>query len=135
MKRMAVALAVTLLFGLVAGSALAQGPAKVAGKWEYSTQGPQGPITQEMTVEQDGEKIKVTLKSQRGERSGEGTVKGNDISFTMKFQGRDGTERSFEYKGKVDGDNIKGTIEMGGGGGGGPQGGGPREWSAKRVKE
>lgn len=132
MKRMALGLAAILVLSLmVCGASVAQGNANVAGKWEMSSQGRQGPITQEMTIEQTGDKVKITIKGQRGERTGEGTIKGNNLAFTMKFQRPDGGEISQEYKGTVDGDNIKGTVEMSGGGG---PGGGPREWTAKKVK-
>jgi hypothetical protein len=108
---------------LLAATGYAQA-GKVAGKWELTSEGRQGPMTRDMTIEQDGEKIKGVISGQRGDQEFTGTVKGKDISFTVKFQTPNG-ERTVEYKGTVDGDSMKGTVEMG-----------PRtvEWSAKRAK-
>jgi len=130
-----------LTFGVALSAAQKEEAAKVAGKWEMTSPGRQGNVTREMVIEQTGDKIKGTLKDQRGESPFEGTVKGNKISFTVKRQRPDGGEFTIEYTGTVEGDSIKGTIEMGGGPGGGPGGpgkgpggGGPREWTAKRMK-
>jgi hypothetical protein len=118
----------------MAGAAYAQAPAKVAGKWEMTTQGRQGPVTSTLTLEQDGEKLKGTLSGQRGDAPVTGTIKGNDINFSVTRQTPNG-EFTIEYTGKVDGETMKGTIS-GGPGGGGPGGGQApvREWSAKKAK-
>ena len=100
-------------------------PAKVAGTWEMSMEGPQGTMTQTLTIEQKGEMIKGTIKGPRGETPFEGTVKGNTISFTVKRSTPRG-EMTFEYTGTVEGDTIKGTMR------GGQR---EREWTAKREKK
>lgn len=109
---------------VLAATGYAQQATKVAGKWEMTSEGRQGPMTRDMTIEQEGEKIKGVISSQRGDQELTGTVKGKDISFTVKFQTPNG-ERTVEYKGTVDGDSMKGTVEMG-----------PRtvDWTAKRAK-
>ena len=119
-KICAVVCALALAF---AATGYAQG-AKVAGKWELTSEGRQGPMTRNMTIEQDGEKIKGVISGQRGDQEFTGMVKGKDISFTVKFQTPNG-ERTVEYKGTVDGDSMKGTVEMGQA---------TREWTAKRAK-
>ncbi len=86
----------------------------VSGEWEMTMEIPQrGPITQTLKIVQDGEKITVTMVSQRGESTGEGTVKGKDIEWSVKRTGRDGTERTMTYKGTVEGTTMSGTVEMG----------------------
>ena len=115
---------VALVFGL-ASSALAEEPAKVAGKWEMTSEGRQGPMTQTLTIEQKGETIKGTIQSPRGETPFEGTVKGNKISFTVKRTRPDGVEMVIEYTGTVEGDSMKGTSKVGEF---------TREWTAKRQK-
>lgn len=123
--RMTVLAAMAFALGF---AAYAQEPAKVAGTWEVASQGPQGPITQTLTIEQDGQKIKGTLKGQRGETAFEGTVKGNKLSWSVKRQNPQGAEMVIDYAATVDGDSMKGTTQR--------QGSEqpPREWTAKRQK-
>ena len=115
--------AVALLLPLA--SRAADEPAKVAGKWELSMEGRQGPVTQDLKIEQDGGKIKGTLQGPRGETKFEGTVEGNKIHFSISRDTPRG-EMTIEYSGTVEGDTMKGTM-----------GGGrfSRDWTAKRVKE
>jgi hypothetical protein len=86
----------------------------VSGEWEMTMEIPQrGPMTQTLKIVQDGEKITVTMVSQRGESTGEGTVKGKDIEWSVTRTGRDGTERTITYKGTVEGTTMSGTVEFG----------------------
>lgn len=98
---------------LVAGIALAQAPAKVAGKWELSWEGRNGTQTSTVTFEQDGEKVKGTMNMTFGQQSREvpleGTVKGKDLTFSTKIQTPNG-EMTREYKAVVDGDTMKGSF-------------------------
>jgi hypothetical protein len=120
-----------LAFALACGVLLTWGgrviaadePAKVAGTWEMSFEGPMGTRTQTLTIQQDGSTIKGTLKGQRGESPLEGSVTGNKISFTVKRETPNGTF-TIEYTGTVDGDSMKGTLHSERFDG---------EWSAKRA--
>ena len=106
-----------------------------AGTWEMSmTGGGQGRGgesrgggggAQSLTITQDGDKFKVSHKTQRGENAYDATVSGNTISWTEARQGRDGSTMNIEFKATLDGDTMKGTI-----------GGGRfnREFTAKRSK-
>jgi hypothetical protein len=123
MKAATICAVVCALALTLAATSYAQGT-KVAGKWELTSEGRQGPMTRNMTIEQEGEKIKGVISGQRGDQEFTGTLKGKDISFTVKFQTPNG-ERTVEYKGTVDGDSMKGTVETPGG---------SREWTAKRAK-
>jgi hypothetical protein len=122
-----------LAFALACGVLLTWGgrmiaadePAKVAGTWEMSFEGPRGTRTQTLTIQQDGSTIKGTVKGQRGESPLEGSVTGNKISFTVKRETPSGTF-TLEYAGTVDGDSIKGTVHSERFDG---------EWTAKRVNE
>ena len=71
--------------------------------------GGRGP--QSLTITQDGEKLKVTHKTSRGEKSFDATVSGNTISWTEERPGRDGNTMQVQYKATLD--TIKGN--MGGG--------------------
>lgn len=115
MKKSLVLVLGLLLMGLVALAA-----ADVTGDWEFTmTMGQRGPITQAMKFVQTGEKLAVTMTRMGRdgnpvEIKGEGTVKGNDIEWTVVRTGRDGQEMKTTYKGKiVDANTITGTVEMG----------------------
>lgn len=109
--------AYSLLFALgcsvllmFAGKVLAADePAKVGGTWEMTSEGRRGTMTQTLTIQQDGNTIKGTLKSERGESQFEGSVTGNKISFTVKRETPNGTF-TIEYSGTVDGDSMQGTA-------------------------
>jgi hypothetical protein len=122
-KSAGLACALALVLGLTA--AAAPKPASVAGTWDMSFQGRRGTMTATLTIEQDGGKIKGTLKGRRGESPLKGTVKGGKIDFTVKRETPRGDFRQ-EFKGTVSGDRMKGTVHM------------FRfdiDWTAKREKE
>jgi len=100
--------------------------ANVTGDWEMTTEGRQGPRTTNFHIEQDGEKITVTMPGMRGggEIKAEGTIKGNDIEWKVTRPGRGGEEFTITYKGKVEGNTMSGTFQMGDFG--------SREWTAKK---
>jgi hypothetical protein len=100
-------------------------PANVAGRWEMTAGGRQGNITQTLTIEQDGDKIKGTLKGPRAETPFEGSVKGNQVHFTVRRETPRG-EMTVEYTGNVEGDSMKGTM---------PGGRFNGDWSARRKEE
>lgn len=95
---------------------LAVWAADVSGTWEMSSPGRGGEMmTRDITIAQDGNKIKVTMPSMRpgGEPTvAEGTIEGNAIQWTVVRTGRDGQEMKIEYKGTVDGATMKGTFKM-----------------------
>jgi L-seryl-tRNA(Ser) seleniumtransferase len=98
--------------------------ANVAGEWEMTSEGRQGPRTQIFKIEQDGEKITVSTEGRRGEMKGEGTIKGNEIEWTFTMSMGDRGDMTMTYKGKVEGDTMKGEVQMGDFG--------AREWTAKK---
>ena len=105
---------------MMATVAVAQ--AKVDGSYEMSMQGRQGAMTQTLTLKTDGNKLSGSIKGQRGEAPLEGTVDGNKITFTVTRQTPNG-EMKQTFNGTVDGDNIKGTVQMGEN---------SRDWTAKK---
>jgi hypothetical protein len=124
-------LSLLFLAFLVTGVLAVASQVNLTGDWTYSMSfGQRGPMEQAMKIVQEGEKIKVTLTSQRAEVTGEGTVKDKAVEWTIVRQGRDGQEMKIVYKGEiVDENNLKGTLEGGFGGGGGGQ---APEWKAVR---
>ncbi len=107
-----VSLAVLAVAAILTMAALA---ADVSGTWELSSTGPNGQVrTRDITIAQDGNKIKVTMPGRPGGEPvvGEGTIEGNAIQWTVVRTGRDGQEMKMEYKGTVDGATMKGTFKM-----------------------
>jgi hypothetical protein len=101
--------------------------ADATGKWAW-TQTVQGnEVKQTLELKQAGEKLTGSLTGPGDQKIEikEGTVKGNEVSFVVVRE-RDGQQIKIVYKGKLDGDTIKGTTQR--------EGGQAREWVATRVK-
>lgn len=97
--------------------------ADVTGDWEITTTTQRGERTRSMHIDQEGEKITVTMEGMRGgEMKGEGTVKGNEIEWTVTMETQRG-EFSISYSGKIEGDTMSGEAQMGDFG--------TMEWTAK----
>jgi hypothetical protein len=71
---------------------LAQETVNVSGEWDFTMTTPRGEMTSTAKFVQDGEKLTVTMVSQRGESAG---------TFTIT------------YKGKVEGNTMTGEAQMG----------------------
>jgi hypothetical protein len=111
--------------GLLAVAAWALS-ADVTGDWDLTSQSPRGERTSTVTFKQDGENLTVTMPPMRegGEAmTGTGTVKGNAIEWTITRTTQRG-EFTMTYKGTIDGDTMKGTVEMGQMG--------AQDWTAKK---
>lgn len=127
MRRFLVLLA---LVALTAVPAFAQDAAKdqkvdVTGAWEMSVDSPMGAMTMTLDLKQEGEQLTGTQTSDFGQSQLTGTVKGDEIVFTISFEGPGG-QMSIVHKGKVAGDAITGTADAGEMG--------TINWTAKRKK-
>jgi len=117
------------VLSIVAILTLAAWAVDVSGTWTMSSPGRDGQMReQDITIAQDGNKIKVTMTMGRpgGESRevvGEGTIEGNAIQWAFSFQRPDGQEMKMEYKGTVDGATMKGTTQ---------RMGNEVEWTAKK---
>jgi hypothetical protein len=102
------------LLAVFAVFALAQ-ETNVTGEWDFTMQTPRGERTMVVKFVQEGEKITVTMPGFRGgnEVTGEGTVKGKDIQWSITRTGPEGNEFTITYKGTVEGTTMSGTAEMG----------------------
>jgi len=106
-------LAALLVLGTLSAQDVPAKPAAIGGVWEMTTQAPQGDMTTDATFVQDGEKIKFTATGFEGmEMAGEGTVKGQDVEWTVTLSGPMG-EIVLTYKGKVDGETMTGEVQAG----------------------
>jgi hypothetical protein len=114
MQTLTRALTVFSLVATFATVAAAQG-VNVTGKWTLTVETGGGSGSPTLTFKQDGEKLTGHYSSQTlGEADFTGTVKGNAIQFTFNANAQ-GTEIDVVYAGTVDGNTMKGTVNMAGG--------------------
>jgi hypothetical protein len=109
----------------------AAGNATGTWKWMSTQQGQERENI--LKLKQDGDKLTGALmgRNNRETEITDGKVKDGEISFKVT-RNQGGTEMTTTYTAKVEGDTLKGKIEMPGRDGGAPR---SRDWEAKRVKE
>src|SRR5438128_2342316 len=99
-----------LLAVLLFASAPAFAQTSVAGDWDITITGPQGPNTSKITFTQEGDKIAGRFKSAQGELPFTGgTLTGSDLKFTFTVQFQ-GMPLDITLVGKVDSDTIAGKA-------------------------
>jgi len=98
--------------------------ANVDGTWKLTLTTQQGTSNPTVTFKQDGENLTGTYKGRFGESPLKGTIKGNDITFTVKLSVQ-GQDLELVYTGTVDGDSMKGKAKF-------PQG--EAEFTGKKDK-
>jgi hypothetical protein len=103
---------VTIVFALLLTS-LSALAANVAGTWAVTVDSPNGPLDVTLTLKQDGDKLTGTVNSQMGDAPITGTVKDNDLTFTMNMDAN-GASMVIVYKAKVDGDKMTGSLDFAG---------------------
>jgi len=84
----------------------------LTGNWEMTTSTPQGEMTADLKIVQTGDKLAVTVSNQFGEISGEGTISGTDVEWTLSMDTPNG-KLTIVHKGKVEGDTMSGEAQMG----------------------
>ena len=100
-------------------------------KWTTTQQGQERENT--LKLKQEGDKVTGAIvgRNDRETEITDGKIKDGEVSFKIA-RSRQGTETVTTYTAKLEGDTLKGTIEMPGRDGGTPR---SRDWEAKRVKE
>jgi hypothetical protein len=105
--------------------------ADATGTWQWTMTRPDGQTSErKMKLKQDGDKLTgVSIWNDTEVAIEDGKIKDGEVTFTVTRE-RDGNKFTVNYKGKLDGDSLKGKIE-------GTFGGEVRsfDWDAKRVKE
>jgi len=76
---------------LIAVPAVGAYATNVTGEWNFTVESPNGTGTPTVTFKQDGETLTGTYKGRFGEAPLKGTVKGNEIKFTLTISPRDRT--------------------------------------------
>src|SRR5713226_10750277 len=114
-----------LLFLMVALAVIAMA-ADVTGNWKATAEGPNGSLERTFVFKVDGHKLSgETTSSMMGKSTiMDGKVDGDNLSFTITVKFQD-NEMKLNYKGKVNGDEIKFTAEH-------PNSGQTLEWHAKK---
>ena len=120
----AVALALTPAFAQEAAGEK-QEKVDVTGTWELTVESPQGTLTMTANYKQDGETLTGSHVSEMGEVPLKGTVRGVDIVYTLTIDAG-GQQFTITHTGKVNGDTMTGTADLGGMG--------SMNWTAKRKK-
>ena len=96
------------------GLALSAHAADISGTWTATINTQVGEQHYTYTFKVDGEKLTGTAKSDNGvSEIQNGVVKGDDVSFVenLNYQGQ---QLVITYKGKISGDEIKFTRDVGG---------------------
>ncbi len=96
----------------------------VTGDWSLTFNLDTGATGATMTVEQDGEKFMGTFVSDQGTFEFEGKISGNTVEWMLEVDGGGGAIE-VSITGTVDGDEMTGTVDLGGYGGG--------DWTATRT--
>jgi len=84
-----------------------------AGTWHLEIQTAQGTGTPSFTFKQDGESLTGHYKGLFGEAPVTGTLKGADVTFSVKVKTQDGQELTITYTGTIEGDSMKGKTTFG----------------------
>ena len=98
--------------------------ADISGDWNCKVSSPEGEHPAKLTITQDGEKITGAFSSDHGQQKIEGTVKGNQVQFVVRYQGSDET-MLIPFSGKLQGDRMTGEYKAGDTTG---------AWTAERAK-
>ncbi len=93
-------------------SASAYAQTSVAGAWELSIVGPEGPITSTATLKQDGDSVTGSIETPQGVAEMKGTYKGKTLNMGFTLQTPQGP-LEIKVTGEVDGASMKGVIDFG----------------------
>jgi hypothetical protein len=122
--------AVALTLGALSARSYAAGDPNGTWKWSFTPAGGQQ-LDLSLTLKRDGDKLTGSLALPMGDaiEIKDGTFKDDEVAFKVVFE-RNGNTMTSKYKGKVEGDTIKGKIER-------ERNGEAvmRDWEAKREKK
>ncbi len=105
-------------------AAQSSGANNISGAWDFAVETSGGSGAPSFTFKQEGENLTGTYKGQFGEAPLTGTVKGDNVEFTIKISAQ-GQSMTMAYSGKITGkDSMKGIVALGDLGEG--------TWSAKK---
>lgn len=99
---------------LVAGALISTSvfAADLSGTWKMNVQSSMGAGTPTFVLQQDGNNVTGKYSGQLGESDVTGTVDGDSFKLTYTVSGG-GQSLDVVYAGTVEGDNVKGEVNMG----------------------
>jgi hypothetical protein len=101
-------------------------PGDISGVWALTVQTPQGEMTNDATFAFEKDVLKVVMAGPGGEpMNGLGSVKDGVVEWTVSISTPQG-DFALVFKGKIDGDQMAGDVQMGDFGSSG--------WSARKKK-
>ena len=103
---------------------LAAAPANIGGQWQFTVELAMGTGKPVVTFKQDGGKITGTYEGRYGVSKLEGTVKENEVEFTVT-QMIQGEQISGTFYGVVEAQGMQGDVEY--------EGAGEGTWTAVRI--
>ena len=109
MKRALVLSAVLSFFAVLGGQASAQKIANLAGSWAAITRMPDRNINEQWTIQQTGDKLTGTVKSDHGEIPFAGTI--DDAGF-IRVDVMAG-DMMYKVRATLDNDSMDGSITIG----------------------
>ena len=104
-------LSILLVVGLVCTAALGA-QSTVAGSWDLSINGPEGPITAGAVLKQDGDKVSGTISSPQGETQVAGTMTGKTMALAFTVATPQGN-LDIKVTAEVNGSEMKGMMDFG----------------------
>ncbi|OGN98359.1 MAG: hypothetical protein A2Y89_00600 [Chloroflexi bacterium RBG_13_51_18] len=84
----------------------------VDGTYNIEIDTPMGKQESKLTLKSDGAKLSGTMESSFGKNDFTGTVKGDEVSWSMEINSPMGNMK-LDYKGKVAGNDISGEVKAG----------------------
>ncbi|HXG93674.1 MAG TPA: hypothetical protein VNN73_15120 [Blastocatellia bacterium] len=95
------------------GSSGGTGAINISGVWDFKVETSAGSGAPVFTFKQEGENLSGNYKGQFGEAPISGTVKGNEIKFTVKVNAQ-GQDVTITYTGKIESkDSMSGKASLG----------------------
>jgi hypothetical protein len=114
----------TTILVLLSMALLSAAPANIAGRWQFTVELALGTGKPLVTFKQDGEKITGTYEGRYGKSNLEGTVKDNQVHFTVTVVA-EGTTVSGVFTGTYENDRMSGEVNY--------EGAGDGTWTAVRA--
>jgi len=104
-------------------------PAKIAGTWNWSLHASTGEWQNQLFIDQEFQDVRGKVSLQGWQiRIREPRLKGDLLSFRVRYN-IEGENVAMQFKGRVNNDTIKGSVEIQGG-----PWSGTKEWTANRIK-
>lgn len=108
---MARLMSLALILGVVL-TVSTRAQSSVAGSWDLSINGPEGPITAGAVLKQDGDKVSGTISSPQGETQVAGTMTGKTMALAFQVVTPQGN-LDIKVTAEVNGAEMKGMMDFG----------------------